>query len=101
MREATRTTTWACARTRSLKDRSLVKVESREALSGAWRKPRRNRPASVFLVGRHAASKFGHARRTHSLQHMLRFSREHHHANHHRLPKIYRSAHHARAAAAG
>jgi hypothetical protein len=47
-----------------------------------------------------ATSILGHARHTHSLQHMLRYSKEHHHANHHRVPKIYRSRDHARAAAA-
>jgi len=43
-----------------------------------------------------AASILGHARHTHSLQHMLRFSKEHHHDHHRLLPKIYRSAHYAR-----
>ncbi|OFZ65813.1 MAG: hypothetical protein A2V79_08315 [Betaproteobacteria bacterium RBG_16_56_24] len=48
-----------------------------------------------------ATSILGHARRTHSLQHMLRFSKEHHHDNYHRLPKIYHRRHHPRAALAG
>ena len=43
-----------------------------------------------------AASILGHARHTHSLQHMLRYSKEQHHANHCRLPQIYRSRDHAR-----
>lgn len=43
-----------------------------------------------------ATSILGHARHTHSLQHMLRFSKEHHHANHRRLPKIYQHRDHAR-----
>lgn len=43
-----------------------------------------------------AASILGHARHTHSLQHMLRYSKEQHHANHCRLPKIYQSRDHAR-----
>jgi retron-type reverse transcriptase len=47
-----------------------------------------------------AASILGHAKRTHSLQHMLRFSKEHHHDHHRRLPQIYRSTHHARAGTA-
>lgn len=38
----------------------------------------------------------GHARRTHSLQHMLRFFKEHHHANLW-LPKAYHRDHHPRA----
>lgn len=37
----------------------------------------------------------GHARRTHSLQHMLRFFKEHHHANLW-LPKAYHRNHHPR-----
>jgi len=41
-----------------------------------------------------------HARRTHSLQHMLRFSREHHHDHHHRLPEIYRRRDYSRIAPA-
>ncbi len=47
-----------------------------------------------------AASILGHAHRTHSLQHMLRYSEEHHHANHHRLPQIYRPRDYARTALA-
>lgn len=47
-----------------------------------------------------AVSILGHARHTHSLQHMLRFSKEHHHEHHHRLPQIYQRHHHPRAAAA-
>lgn len=37
-----------------------------------------------------AASVLGHARHTHSLQHMLRYSKENHNANYHLLPKIYK-----------
>lgn len=47
-----------------------------------------------------AASILGHARHTHSLRHLLRFSKEKHYANHHRLPQIYRHRDHARAAPA-
>ena len=42
----------------------------------------------------------GHARRTHSLQHMLRFFKEHHHADH-PLPKAYHRHHHPRTEPAG
>lgn len=48
-----------------------------------------------------AASILGHARKTHSLQHLLRYSKEHHHANHRLLPKIYQYRDHAHAAPAG
>lgn len=47
-----------------------------------------------------AVSILGHARRTHSLQHMLRFSKEHHHDHHHFLPKIYQHRDYARTAPA-
>ncbi|MBI3096330.1 MAG: RNA-directed DNA polymerase [Rhodocyclales bacterium] len=43
-----------------------------------------------------AVSVLGHARRTHSLQHMLATIKEHHHALAHQLPKIYRCAGHPR-----
>ncbi len=42
-------------------------------------------------------SVLGHARRTHSLQHMLRITKEQHHALYYQLPKIYRQPGHARA----
>lgn len=42
-----------------------------------------------------AVSVLGHARRTHSLQHMLRHLKEHHRAYTHQLPKAYRRADHA------
>jgi len=45
-----------------------------------------------------AISILGHARHTHSLQHMLRYSRERHYAEHHRLSKIYNTRNHPRAA---
>lgn len=48
-----------------------------------------------------AVSVLGHARRTHSLQHMLRHLKEHHHAYTHQLPQAYRRPDHPRAAAAG
>lgn len=47
-----------------------------------------------------AASVLGHAKRTHSLQHLLRYALEHNHALYHRLPKIYRRANHPRIAPA-
>jgi hypothetical protein len=47
-----------------------------------------------------AVSVLGHARRTHSLQHMLRHLKEHHHAYTHQLPQAYRRPGHPRAAAA-
>lgn len=47
-----------------------------------------------------AVSVLGHARRTHSLQHLLRIAKEQHHALYRQLPKIYRCSHHAGAAAA-
>lgn len=45
-------------------------------------------------------SVLGHARRTHSLQHMLRYLKEHNHALHHWLPQAYRFPNHPRAAPA-
>ncbi len=45
-------------------------------------------------------SVLGHARRTHSLQHMLRYLKEHNHALHRQLPKAYRCSSHPRAAVA-
>lgn len=42
----------------------------------------------------------GHARRTHSLQHMLHTLKEHNHADHVRLPQVYRRLHHTHAAPA-
>ena len=45
------------------------------------------------------ASCLGHASRTHSLQHMLRFFKEHHHVTH-QLPEAYRRTHYSRTAAA-
>lgn len=42
-----------------------------------------------------AISILGHARRTHSLQHMLHYSKEQHYADHHLLQKIYRLADYA------
>lgn len=36
-----------------------------------------------------AVSILGHARRTHSLQHLLRHTQEHHHAHYRQLPKVY------------
>ncbi len=45
-------------------------------------------------------SVLGHARRTHSLQHMLRVTKEQHHALYRQLPKIYRQPGNPRAAAA-
>src|SRR3990167_2824858 len=56
MCEATPTITWGFARTRFHLTGRKVEVESREMLSGARRKPRRNRCAGAFLVGRHAVS---------------------------------------------
>lgn len=47
-----------------------------------------------------AVSVLGHARRTHSLQHLLRYLKEKNGAIHRQLPKAYRRAHHPRAAAA-
>jgi retron-type reverse transcriptase len=47
-----------------------------------------------------AISILGHARRTHSLQHLLRHSTEHAHAFHRQLPQVYRFAHLAHAPAA-
>lgn len=48
-----------------------------------------------------AVSVLGHARRTHSLQHMLRHLKEHHRGHYHQLPKAYRRLDDPRAAAAG
>ena len=45
-----------------------------------------------------AISILGHAQRTHSLQHMLRLSKEKHYADHHLLQKIYRPASNTHAA---
>ena len=45
-------------------------------------------------------SVLGHARRTHSLQHMLRITKEQHHALYRQLPKIYRQPGYAGTAAA-
>ncbi|MCL4688331.1 MAG: reverse transcriptase/maturase family protein [Burkholderiales bacterium] len=42
-----------------------------------------------------AVSILGHARRTHSLSHLLRYTSENHRAHHRRLPKIYRRHRHA------
>lgn len=42
-----------------------------------------------------AVSVLGHARRTHSLQHLLNYLKEHSHALTHQLPQIYRRADHA------
>lgn len=47
-----------------------------------------------------AISVLGHARRTHSLQHLLRTTKEQHYALYRQLPKVYRQPGHARAAAA-
>jgi RNA-directed DNA polymerase len=48
-----------------------------------------------------AVSVLGHARRTHSLQHMLRQLKEKHHALYRRLPEAHRCLHHAPAEPAG
>lgn len=48
-----------------------------------------------------AVSVLGHACRTHSLQHLIRHLKEHHHAYTHQLPQTYRRPDHPRAAAAG
>ena len=45
-------------------------------------------------------SVLGHARRTHSLQHMLRYCKEQNSDLHHRLPQAYRFPNHPRAAVA-
>ena len=50
----------------------------------------RHEKYGLALEIRRAASVLGHARHTHSLQHMLRYSKENHNANHHLLPKIYK-----------
>lgn len=42
----------------------------------------------------------GHAKRTHSLQHLLNYTMEHDHDLYRRLPKNYRRSHHARTATA-
>lgn len=47
-----------------------------------------------------AVSVLGHARRTHSLQHLLRYLKEQNNDLHRQLPKAYRFQHHPRAAAA-
>lgn len=47
------------------------------------------------------ASCLGHARRTHSLQHLLRAIKEKHHAYYRQLPKVYRRPDHAGTASAG
>ncbi|MBA3836479.1 MAG: hypothetical protein C0499_02315 [Zymomonas sp.] len=47
-----------------------------------------------------AVSVLGHARRTHSLRHLLRHAQEHAHAVHCQLPQVYRRRDHAHAAAA-
>lgn len=47
------------------------------------------------------ASCLGHARRTHSLQHLLRAIKEKHHAYYRQLPKAYRRRDHAGVAPAG
>lgn len=47
-----------------------------------------------------AISILGHARRTHSLRHLLRYTMEHHNAHHRLLPEIYRRRRHAGAAPA-
>lgn len=38
----------------------------------------------------------GHARRTHSLQHLINYTKEHHHAIYRQLPEIYRSSNNSR-----
>lgn len=43
-----------------------------------------------------AVSVLGHARRTHSLQHLIRHLKEHHHAYTHQLPEVYQCTDHAR-----
>lgn len=43
-----------------------------------------------------AVSVLGHARHTHSLQHLIRHLKEHHHDYTHQLPQAYRRADHAR-----
>ena len=48
-----------------------------------------------------ATSILGHARQTHSLQHLLRFTEERHHAIYRQLPKVYLDRHHPHAAALG
>jgi retron-type reverse transcriptase len=45
-----------------------------------------------------AASIFGHARHTHSLQHMLNFTKELHYDYYRQLPKIYRRSNHTHTA---
>lgn len=65
----------------------------RRALYTFRRALRRHRLAS-------AVSALGHARRTHSLRHLLRFTQEHAHAVHRQLPQVYRRRDHAHAAAA-
>ncbi len=47
------------------------------------------------------ASSLGHARRTHSLQPMLRYLKEYHHANHHQLPQTRHHRDHSRDQVAG
>lgn len=73
-----------------------------------WASKRFIRRHSIFTYRRavkrgeyeSAISILGHARNTHSLQHLLRVARSHH-AFHHQLPKIYRQPDHARTAPAG
>ncbi|MFZ4537172.1 reverse transcriptase domain-containing protein [Propionivibrio sp.] len=47
-----------------------------------------------------AVSVLGHARKTHSLQHLLRYFKEHQNGKNHQLPETYRRASHPRTATA-
>lgn len=73
-----------------------------------WASKRFIRRRSLFVFRRAVrleykegiASSLGHARRTHSLQHMLHHLKEHFHAKDYSLPKAYRQHRHPRTAVA-